>query len=245
MRRSQVLSWALMRTKAAWVAALTALCAACFADAPMVGGATTGDACSMGARGCSCYPNETCDEELECHLESALCVPQGCTPGTHHCGCLDGSCVDPWACIGGLCLDEDAGGTSSASATDTGDDAGVTSVAGTSTDGTTDDGTETSADSTTGQVDSCASMTDCNMCLSCASQGGPCTQALADCMAVGERCMDVAQCQASCAFYFDCNTECCGDDDSAVVLADAYTACRVETCSVPCRANLEYPVCSP
>jgi hypothetical protein len=191
-----------------------------------------------------CYPNGTCDPELECDPGSSMCIPQGCTPGALECACMDGTCTHPWICEGGICLDDSEGSTggASTSGTDASSDAGVTSGGVTSVDATSDGH---DSESTTEGENPCASQTDCSSCLTCASQGGPCAQPYAECTSMGEKCTDPMSCQANCAFFHACDSQCCeGVDADAAQAADAVTACRMEICSAACRADLGYPGCS-
>mgnify|MGYP007011835334 FL=1 len=216
-----------MRGRSGPLAVLAALLGvACFGEAPVVGGQTTGEPCPEGAQGCSCYPNGTCDGGLECEPTLALCIPTGCAPGERDCVCMNGSCAPPWVCEAGICGD----GSTSTSATtletsgSSGAESGSTSGKTTETsvsstvadDTTTEDPSETED---TGE-NPCTTMS-CSDCLVCAAQPGhPCADEYTACQSTSG-CMLVATCQANCAFYFDCTEECCNTSQPAAQAAQA------------------------
>jgi hypothetical protein len=238
-----------MRERAARLAALAALlCAACFAETPTVGGETTGEPCPMGARGCMCYPNGTCDPELECDASSSMCIPQGCTPGALECACMDGTCTHPWVCEGGICLDDSEGSTGGTSTigTDASSDAGVTSDATWGVTSVDPDSTGSSTGSTTG-ASACASESNCSECQACASsQGEPCAEAYAACTEIGRDCTSTVMCQEPCAFLgFSCDDCCGGVNPVTGEAADALTECRKHVCDAACPAPGAFPTCGP
>lgn len=76
-----------------------------------------GEVCT-GAAGCVCYPNDTCDAELECDAGSGRCVPHDCTAGTAGCPCIEGTCLDPLVCEAQLCVPTGVGESSGGSGAD-------------------------------------------------------------------------------------------------------------------------------
>jgi hypothetical protein len=218
------------------IGSLTALAAllivGCFGEAPMGGtGQTTGEPCQTGAPGCACYPNGTCDVNLECEPSLSLCVPQGCTPGERDCVCVDGACADPWVCKGGICGEDESetssSNTSSMSSTST--SGGTSSASSDETTGT-DGGSTDEGPSDTGSHP-CASMM-CGPCIMCVQQpGNPCAGEFAACEAEFG-CLVSAKCQQDCANLLGCSDCCAGLSQNAKERADALTACVFAACGM-------------
>lgn len=116
-----------------------------------------GETC-MGAAGCDCYPNSTCDTDLECD-PSGRCVPHECTAGTAGCPCIEGACLDPLVCEAQLCVPSGAGESSGGN-----DSTGGASSSGGGSEGgpsTCDPGSEPSGIST---VDVCPDVVGSPLC---------------------------------------------------------------------------------
>ncbi len=81
------------------IAACLGLALSCFAD-PVpsdTGSGETGETCPEGSAGCPCYPNSTCDAELECM--NGTCFDPGCDEGTEDCPCYpNGTCNEGLEC---------------------------------------------------------------------------------------------------------------------------------------------------
>jgi hypothetical protein len=238
----------IMRAASAAVALLGL--AACFTEptGDDDSGATTGDMCSMGALGCACYGNQTCDAGLACDSTIARCIPDGCTPGALSCTCdPSGECDAPFSCIEGICS---SAGVPPATGDDTAGDTtvGVSSTGDTTTPPVTSSTTTASDDTTdvddSGGVD-CDVRATCADCIGCADeQPDQCADALTICGEI-TGCITIAQCLLECGLTSACFEPCCeGKTMPAIEQAFEVTQCRTDHCPMTC-GPLEFPSVCP
>ncbi|MBC8069265.1 MAG: hypothetical protein IAG13_13095 [Deltaproteobacteria bacterium] len=238
---------------------------ACFSEEPLTDsgppgsstGGTSGGECTLGALGCDCYGNATCDSMLECAMPAGVCVPAGCEPGQVHCFCDQDSCDEPLLCVAGICAaPSDSTGSSEAS-TASPDTSGGPSSSTASSTGTVDSTSDVTSDpSTTSSESSEGSSSEtgpavvcdelaCTECVDCAiTDEQDCGPAYDTCEAT-PGCPFIAVCMATCSFDGLCLDDCCdGETGAAVAAAHAVNECQTEVCAPSSCSDLQSLNCS-
>lgn len=200
---------------------------ACFSEPPPAtdDGATTSDACPIGAHECACTEGDACDAPYVCHVPSHTCIEDTCERGTEFCACLDGACLGGSACIDQLCMPlpattgtttSDAWTSSSSDPTDASEDTIASEV------GSDDAGSTTGADGA------------CEMCLELAAPN--------ECAGVFGSCLGDGLCTmfSSCVFE-TYSVEACCESHVSTKSWSAFLGCATDPvegrCADECRGQ--------
>lgn len=242
---------ALHRSVGVWAIGWALLGVGCFTEpVDSTPSTTANDMCALGALGCECNDDGTCDVGLACDPSALLCIPEGCAPGEFACTCAEAdTCMGPLVCELGICMspaDEPIGSSTggdamstsavSGAATDAEPSASSTDT-GTDDDASTDDATDTGEDThggDTGTVVDCDAQ-PCAECQDCADiEGDECEDVHAACEQTAG-CMTVATCLQECGLYGFCFDPCCeGATAAAVTVATDLAICRSDGCASAC-----------